>query len=104
VGAGWACPSLDFENFSTKRLFSYFRVGKNKFHHFLAAPLGNILEESPGDPPGKNPSDAYVPIMKLTQIFVSTQKTPKNLFRPHIYGVPLDSCERDFFIVHTCRL
>jgi len=28
------CPPPDFEIFSKKRLFSYFQVGKNKFHHF----------------------------------------------------------------------
>jgi len=53
VGGGW--PSLDFENYSQKTLFSKFRVGKNKFHHFWPPP-GKIPSALP---PGKNPSDAH---------------------------------------------
>jgi len=31
---GGSRPPMDFENFSNKKLFSQFRVGKIKFHHF----------------------------------------------------------------------
>jgi len=43
---------LDVENFSQKRLFSWFRVGKNKFYHFWPTPR-KIFEKSSSGPPGK---------------------------------------------------
>jgi len=48
----------DFEHFS-KKGYSYFQVGKNKYHHFCPPPeifWKNLLVP----PPGKNPSDAHV--------------------------------------------
>ena len=41
-GRQWGAEApLDFENFSKKRLFSWCREGKNKFHHFWPPPDDN---------------------------------------------------------------
>ena len=41
-GKGVALAPLDFEIFRNKGLFSWFRVGKNKFHHFCPPPWKNL--------------------------------------------------------------
>jgi len=47
-----------FWKLQQKRLFSKFRVAKNKFYHFWS-PLENLLRKSLYHLPKKNPSDAH---------------------------------------------
>jgi len=59
-GGRGARPHLDFENFSKKRLFSWFLVEKKQISPLLAPP-GKFLEKSPSGPPWKKilPTPVY---------------------------------------------
>jgi len=55
----WCRKGAGIWKLQQKKLFSYFRVVKNKFSSLLAPPLEKLLEKSISATPRKNPSDAH---------------------------------------------